>query len=258
MTKPDKIIEHPTELGVYKIGIFQDSDPINPRGNDNLGTMAYKHRSYILGDEEISDPDDFIASLAGVDWDDEQFEGMDYKLTRDLMMGMVRDKYILLPLYIYDHSGVTMRTEPFSCRWDSGQVGWIYYDKSRNEHEGYTKEWLDQYHPGKSIDEVIESMLRAEVKEFDQYLTGDAYGMELFRPEDEIALGYGFNSCWGFFGRDWKENGLLDHAIPSINADVNKRLELKAKQIRSHCKYLKSMIRSKCPIQYRKKLNLNY
>ena len=38
-------------------------------------------------------------------------------------------KYVILPLYLYDHSGITMSTGPFSCPWDSGQVGWIYASK---------------------------------------------------------------------------------------------------------------------------------
>lgn len=37
------------------------------------------------------------------------------------------DGMVILPLYLYDHSGITMNTCGFSCPWDSGQVGWIYY-----------------------------------------------------------------------------------------------------------------------------------
>ena len=39
------------------------------------------------------------------------------------------DQYVILPLYLYDHSGITISTRPFSCPWDSGQVGWIYASK---------------------------------------------------------------------------------------------------------------------------------
>ena len=53
------------------------------------------------------------------------------------------DKYIILPLFLYDHSGITMSTGPFSCPWDSGQVGWIYAPKQKFiEETGYTKEEL--------------------------------------------------------------------------------------------------------------------
>ena len=43
------------------------------------------------------------------------------------------DGMVILPLYLYDHSGITMNTCGFSCPWDSGQVGWIYADKAMIE-----------------------------------------------------------------------------------------------------------------------------
>ena len=43
----------------------------------------------------------------------------------------VSTKIIILPLYLYDHSGISMKTTPFSCQWDSGQVGWIYVEKKK-------------------------------------------------------------------------------------------------------------------------------
>ncbi len=52
-------------------------------------------------------------------------------------------KYVILPLYLYDHSGITMSTGAFSCRWDSGQVGWIYAEKKKFiEETGYTEDEL--------------------------------------------------------------------------------------------------------------------
>jgi len=44
--------------------------------------------------------------------------------------------HIILPLYLYDHSGITMNTTGFSCGWDSGQVGYIVmsYEKIRKEY----------------------------------------------------------------------------------------------------------------------------
>ena len=44
-------------------------------------------------------------------------------------MKVISQKFLMLPLYLYDHSGITMNTTGFSCPWDSGQVGWIYASK---------------------------------------------------------------------------------------------------------------------------------
>ncbi len=93
---------------------------------------------------------------------------------------------VILPLYLYDHSGITMNTCGFSCPWDSGQVGWIYADKRRIEAEY-----------GKVTPETVEKacqVLEGEVKSYDYFLTGQCYGFQLFREDVEV------DSCWGFLG----------------------------------------------------------
>ena len=44
----------------------------------------------------------------------------------DAMLKVISEKYITLPLYLMDHSGLAMQTTSFNDPWDSGQVGWIY------------------------------------------------------------------------------------------------------------------------------------
>lgn len=67
-----------------------------------------------------------------------EYEGVDkdtaiYYLLDDLTiqhcMALMEPYAEWLPLWLYDHSGITMscgaRTYPYNDRWDSGQVGWI-------------------------------------------------------------------------------------------------------------------------------------
>lgn len=260
MEHPVTVIKHPTILGDYQIAIWHDSNPIDPRSNDNLGTIACWHRRYTLGDEQISgDVNEWLAGLVGIDINDDDYSEMTLKEVMSKVWTAIEERYVILPVYIYDHSGITISTGKFSCQWDSGQVGFIYYDKQRNEHEGYTPEWLEKHHKGKSIDQVIADMLRAEIKEYDQYLTGDVYGFEIFRPDEDITLGSGGESCWGFFGyNEWKDNGLLDDAIGYIDSDVKERLLQRDKQLHNHIAYLKSMIKQHIPISKRKSLKLSY
>ena len=44
------------------------------------------------------------------------------------LIGLCKSKVAILPLYLYDHSGLTMSTNDFGDRWDSGCVGFIYMD----------------------------------------------------------------------------------------------------------------------------------
>jgi hypothetical protein len=74
---------------VYTATIDWDTDAESPREWDNLGTMICSHRSYTLGDEQ-ADTDTYGS------WED--------------IEKMLRKKgaVIVLPLGLYDHSGITM------------------------------------------------------------------------------------------------------------------------------------------------------
>lgn len=101
------------------------------------------------------------------------------------------------PVYVYEHGGIALSLEPFSCRWDSGHAGFI---------------WLAEDHPEPR--EVCKNAL----KTFEQYLNGEVYGFvvetrkliqqdgELFATEWEHE-----DSCYGFFGDDHRASGLVDH-----------------------------------------------
>jgi len=94
--------------------------------------------------------------------------------------------FLILPLYLYDHGGITISTAAFSDFWDSGQIGWIYAD-----HDMIKKEYGDVTE--ETIANAI-STLEGEVKCYDLYLTGQCYGYRLFEDEHEM------DSCWGFLG----------------------------------------------------------
>ena len=171
--------------------IEQDSDPENPREWDNLGKMVCFHKRYNLGDENDFSPTEFG------NWD--ELETYIYKKM---------DAAVVLPIYLYDHSGITMSTSPFSCPWDSGQVGFIYAT-----HEGMEKEFGEI--PISDAVKIMNETLNGEVELYDLYLRGEVYGYTLFKVQ-ECDLGYehriSMDSCWGFYGSDPEENGIFDQA----------------------------------------------
>ncbi len=99
---------------------------------------------------------------------------------------------VVLPLYLYDHSGLTMNTTGFYCPWDSGQVGYIWTTMKRikegRPEKRTKKEWRD----------LALTILRGEVEVYDQYLRGDCYGYieEKLRPDGEWEE---LISCWGYY-----------------------------------------------------------
>lgn len=211
--------------------IEPDQDPLNPRTEwDNVGHMVCWHSRYNLGDEQPSeDPTEYLDNLAGLDdikarvddvvnhfWDRHDWHGLETRLTNylDKIRAKALDDYIILPLYLYDHSGITMGCSPFSCPWDSGQVGFIYMsiDRARKEWTGTDDE----------IREAATKCLIAEVEEYDQYLTGDVWGYTIDRvtldEDGDESDREELESCWGFFGHSYCEdearlivNGYEDH-----------------------------------------------
>jgi len=193
----------------YTIKAIVDEIPQNPRTEwDNLGTMACWHRRYTLGDKHsYKHPENLYLDLKNANQDS---AGYLFKNNQELMDAFYGLKDIIcLPLYLFDHSGITMKTTPFSCPWDSGWVGLIYITKAKiREEYGWkviTKERADK----------IREHLTAEVKTYDQYLTGEVYVYEVFNKD-----GKEIDSCGGYYGDDFDENGLLEAAVDDIECDM--------------------------------------
>lgn len=158
----------------YKAHIMLDSDPMNPREEfDHIGRMVCFHKRYTLGDN---------AKTLGWTPRSGDFDGWDEVKA---YLEREEDAAVILPVFMYDHSGITISTSRFSCRWDSGQIGFIYLTK-----KALAEDFGGDVAKG-------EACLRAEVEEYDAYLRGDVYGYVVEGP-DSLNL----DSCWGFYDLD--------------------------------------------------------
>ncbi len=147
----------------------QDEDATSPRENDNIGTMVCAHRRYILGDIQDMCEDEFDRIRNSSD-------------------------YISLPMYMYEHSGITTSTKPFNDYFDSGLLGMIYVELERAK-----KEWGEAF----SI-QTVEEGLNAEVEEYNQYLTGDVWCYSVYdKNPEENKDAESLDSCCGFYGEDF-------------------------------------------------------
>lgn len=182
----------------HVVEIHYDTDPMDPRENDNVGTMVCWHPRHNLGD--VDGRKEYGTGEGFEEWANE-LEGDDRIAA-------------MLPLYLYDHGGITMSTSrggwPFNCPWDCGQVGCIYVTRKTVFHESP--------HKGRRMTAAnrkwAEDFLVGEVEEYDQYLTGQVYGFVTYkaewhddvpedeRDEDNVENGEMLDSCWGFYGDD--------------------------------------------------------
>lgn len=160
MTEVERYVTEKQET----VRIIVDEEPESPREWDNLGTMLCVHARYALGD----DHDESVQSI------------------REIVRSC---DVISLPLYLYDHSGITIQTTPFRCPWDSGQVGFLYVTK-----DTVRELWGWQRISAKRLADILLT-LEAEVTAYDQYLRGDVYGYVVEDSEGEHV-----ESCSGFFG----------------------------------------------------------
>lgn len=141
-------------LGKYTATLINDRDPQNPRTEyENATTMWCAHGRYDLGDP--SNP-----------WPKRA-------CSRDEIEANVGSLAIIKPLYMYDHSGITIATTPFSCRWDSGQIGWVFISDADAAYEQLSADMLD-------------TVLEAEVTTYDRYLRGEVYEWAVHKGDEYI------------------------------------------------------------------------
>ncbi len=158
----------------YSIEIVSDEFTDSPREWDNVSTIVCWHRNYILGDEQL-----------------------DTRYTEDEIMEKYDNILAIEPVYIYDHSGITINTTGFSCGWDSGLVGWAFITKDNLELMGLEHFAND---PAK-----LSEIIRGEVATYDQYLRGEIYAYVVKDSSGEVV-----DSCGGYYGRDECEESAKD------------------------------------------------
>lgn len=163
-----KEIEIPDAIYVkdnMRLEIYRDNDPISPHNNDNAGYIVTSHRRYCLGDEQVENIDEWLT---------------DYKEECG------DDILCVLPLYLYDHSGITINTTGFNCPWDSSRIGYIIMLRSRMENLGWSLKDINE--------DVAKKIALAEVEDYNMYLTGQVWRYVLYDNNDSI------DSCDSIYG----------------------------------------------------------
>ena len=160
--------------------VKHDPEPLNPRkDHDNIGTIAAFHSRYAFDEAN---------------------------LTLEEAQALTTDPdYITLPVYMYEHSGITVSTSPFSCSWDSGQLGVIFTSRL-DAHE---------YLGRPDTDEEISKYLEGEVETWASYLEGEVYSWVIHKGDTFI------DACHGYIGEEeyCRKEGeqMLEHYIAEFD-----------------------------------------
>jgi hypothetical protein len=159
--------------------------------------MVCFHRRYDLGDKHDYNHNDYDS------WEE---------MEKDIIKR--EDVAVILPLSLYDHSGISMSVGSPTDRWDSGYVGFIFISKAKALKE-YGGKIVT-----KKLKERLVTYLTNEVETYNQYLRGEVYCYEVEKAvemvklsredfnngrfedvEDEIEWEFE-DSCSGFYGDD--------------------------------------------------------
>ena len=184
----------------YTINIDYDPSPENPREWDDLSTIYSNSRRYDFDGHSI---EELIQEVGGDIYDNV------------IPWDLIGKKYYYRKVWMYDHSGITVRTaeeNPWGnmgyMAWDSGLAGVIVVDKKAAK-----KEW------DTDTKARAEKWLDGEIANLDTYVRGEIYGYEVL-DED----GNEFDSCWGFYD--------LDECIAEAKGYVDYEVEIQEKVVK--------------------------
>ena len=154
----------------HTIRVYVDEEPEDPREHNNIAKMYCQHKRYTLGDKHSYKAQDFNT------WDEFKVE-----------LESAYDIAFLVPLYLLDHGTLTMSTEPFSCPYDSGQVGFMFITTAAT-----IAEWSKSGLTPSMVSEMATMQMKAEVGYYSKYLSGNIYGYRIHDDDDEEV-----DSVWG-------------------------------------------------------------
>ena len=161
--------------------VMIDPFPSDPLEYNNIVEMWCEHKRYKLGTPH--------PEVDASNWDEYLDE-----------IEKAKDPIITKSLYLYDHSGLIIRTSPFSCPWDSGQVGYAFITKEKAKKEHLSKNDCEQ---------IIERTVEA----YNKYLSGDYYA---------VLITDGFESCEPTIGGFVSEEEVLEFVKDEYNVDLER------------------------------------
>ena len=204
-TDPDSGI---TSQKQYRICVHYDDCAESPRDWDNVCTILSARGNWDVGDKEWS-----------LGRDEARAKYEELKADHNIYMR---------PIYMYDHSGQTISLTPFGDPWDSGIFGYIFVSKDTmlKETNATEENWQER----------AQQIMESEIETYDAYITGSVYGFVI--QEEQIVKHHNIStderwedtswcvvdSCYGFYGDDFNESGLIAEAtsfFDYVHSDVH-------------------------------------
>jgi len=197
--KPEKIFNYKG----FKINVFRDENCDSDQDwlNSDEAFIVYDHRQFDVRVKGF-DPEEI------------------YLHCREKKQWFYDDHYVF-PLYAYIHSGVALSLSrsgyyPFTCPWDTSMSGFVLIKQ--------VKGWT--YRREKAL-KVAESL----VENWNDALSGNVWGYTITYNSVEVIDNEDYKeendeeieSCWGFYGDNYKEDSYMVSKCKSIIDNVIER-----------------------------------
>lgn len=173
-----------------KLVIESDSDLENPYGDDEGVKIVVLHGRYTNPCKDVKDMDAANAFEAANEGDDSE--------------------WYVVKLWLYDHSGTAYRvggSNPFSCPWDSGRVGFVALKRS---------EWGG----GKEDDSKLFKYAQGVAEGYSDYANGNGYAYTITDRDGELLA-----SSPGFIGDYDAPGGALEEARAELKGYIAEALK---------------------------------
>jgi hypothetical protein len=208
-------MEQEFKIGEHTLKIYQVGHAENPRSEDNLSRLLFVGKYKHLGDEHRFNPDEHCYSSR----EDFISRGATH-ITNYLKKEEGLDVVYITPIHMYTHDGSTISTSysgQFADRFDSGTCGFAVLTKQDiRENWGIKRVTQDKLKNAIGI-------LMGEVSTLNHFIKDEVYGYDLLDGD-----GKGINSCRGFYGDNFRTNGILDDIMQHIDITEEEIEELEA------------------------------
>lgn len=116
-------------------------------------------------------------------------------------------EYAILPIYIYEHSGIALCTVPFSDIWDSACIGFAV----ANINDFMKQRISDTPVSHCEAMHRAEDCIRNELEAYSDYLAGNCWQYCITNEDGNVV-----DSCSGFIDDDLEKNGILNYICDYI------------------------------------------
>lgn len=167
----------------WELKIKYDDVADSPRNWDNLGTICVSRGCNYVSNEATALSDSDVLEWCNAEEDRKALE---------------RRGYLVLPLSVYDHSGVSFYIGGRCDPWDSSQIGWYIASKD-DIYKAYNVKRIT-----KKILEKAKHLMESEIQTFNAYANGQVFEFTLYHNDEEV------DSLGGFYEDDDKYLGFIE------------------------------------------------